>query len=99
MQGSSWISIWEAKQQINEINYTEENNTDREGRKALQYQGQESGHAFQSQQAQAWLQAWGRVARNLHGGKGSGDAGQHLAKNESVCPGSQKGQQLVLEIV
>lgn len=44
-------------------------------------------------QPQAMLQAWGRVAGKLCGGKESKDVGQHSAEHEpAVCPDGQEGQ-------
>jgi len=45
------------------------------------------------QQPHATLQAWGRVAGKLHGGKGPWGVGRQPAEQEPpVCPGGQEGQ-------
>ena len=55
-------------------------------------QGQVLGHALGSQ-PHATLQARGRVAGKLHGGKGPGSAGLQTAEHEpAVCPGGQESQ-------
>ncbi|CAM9283037.1 unnamed protein product, partial [Bubo scandiacus] len=49
--------------------------------------------AVVSQQSHAMLQAWGRVAGKLPGGKGPGGVGWQPAEYEpAVCPGGQEGQ-------
>ena len=56
-------------------------------------QDQVLGPVLCSQQFHAVLQAWGRVARKLHEGKGSGGISQQLAEYEpAVCPGGQESQ-------
>ncbi|GAB0202760.1 hypothetical protein GRJ2_002741600 [Grus japonensis] len=57
-------------------------------------QGQVPGPALGSQQPQATLQAWGRVAGKLPGGKGPGGVGQQLTEHKPAAgPGSREGQQ------
>jgi len=52
-----------------------------------------SGPALGSQQPHATLQAWGRMAGKLPGGKGPGGIGQQLTDYEPIaCPGGQAGQ-------
>ena len=49
--------------------------------------------ALGSQQPHAMLQAWGRVAGKLPGGKGPWGVGRQPAEHEpAVCPGGQEGQ-------
>jgi len=48
---------------------------------------------FDHNKLQTILQAWGRVAGTLCGGKGHGAVGHCWAEHEpAVCPGGQKGQ-------
>ena len=56
-------------------------------------QGQMLGPAPGSQQPHATLQAWGRVAGKVPGGKRSWGPGRHSTEHEpTVCPGGQEGQ-------
>ena len=52
------------------------------------------GPAFGSQQSHAMLEAQGRAAKKLPGGKGPESIGRQLAEHEpAVCPGGQESQQ------